>query len=82
MGHVGGIVVTRDAQRFHEALFIEGQVDDVFQQRTKRVHVYFEGLFALLLHHALHLFRHLLHFVSGVLLVLSGLFVFLLIQLL
>ena len=71
--HVARVVLLGVLHSGHEVLLIEGQRDDVLEQRTQRLHVLLHGLLLLLLHGALHLLGHLLHFPGCVLLALRGL---------
>ena len=74
--YVCRVVVARGSQRLHQPLLVKRQVDDVFEQRAQSVHIDLQGLLTLLLHHAFHLLRHLLHFIRRFLLLLGGFFVF------
>ena len=76
MEDVGRVVVASGSQCLHQSLLVKRQVDDVFEQRPQGLHVDLQGFLALLLHHTFHLFRHLLHFIRRLLLLLGGLFVF------
>ena len=71
--HVARIVLLGVFHGGHEVFLIEGQGDDVLEQRAQRLHVLLHGLLLLLLHGALHLLGHLLHFPGRVLLAFRGL---------